>query len=74
LGITYSRQYIWELERDGLFPARVQLGPRAHGWRQSEIAAWLQQRTRGKLKPRPPEDAELKPRRPKNAEAQGAAA
>lgn len=36
-----SRSTIYELMSRGEFPAPVQLGPRAVGWRESEIEAWL---------------------------------
>ena len=31
--------------QDGRFPKPVKLGPRAVGWVESEISAWIQQRT-----------------------------
>ncbi len=40
-----SRSTIYQLMADGRFPRPVQLGPRAVGWRQSEIADWIARRT-----------------------------
>jgi prophage regulatory protein len=34
------------LERAGGFPKRVQIGPRAVGWVESEIDAWIADRIR----------------------------
>jgi prophage regulatory protein len=35
----------------GTFPKPIQLGPRAVGWRQSDIDAWLNSRQVGTLAP-----------------------
>jgi prophage regulatory protein len=35
-----SRVTRWRLEREGLFPARVQIGPNSVGWHLSEILEW----------------------------------
>ena len=32
LDIKYSRVQLWRLERDGMFPKRVRIGPQRHGW------------------------------------------
>jgi len=40
-----SRSTIWRLEREGLFPRRVQLSPNAVGWKKSDISQWLESRT-----------------------------
>ena len=36
-GITYSKTQIWRLERQGLFPRRVPIGPNRHGWVEDEV-------------------------------------
>jgi prophage regulatory protein len=36
-----SRSAIYERIASGTFPAPVRLGPRAVGWRESAISAWL---------------------------------
>lgn len=39
-----SRSSLWRWERDGLFPHRVQVGPRRVGWKESEINQWIASR------------------------------
>lgn len=41
-----SRSTIWRLERDSLFPSRIQLSPNAVGWSEAEVAQWLAKRPR----------------------------
>lgn len=36
-----SPDTIRRLERRGQFPARVQIGPSAVGWREDEVRAWV---------------------------------
>lgn len=48
-GITYSRVHIGRLERDRVFPQRVQTGGNAIGWFEDEIRAWMESRERGPL-------------------------
>jgi len=36
--------HIWRLERDGQFPKRIQLGPMAVGWLESEVNDWIKER------------------------------
>jgi prophage regulatory protein len=36
-----SRVSWWRQERAGTAPRRVRLGPRACGWRRSELEAWI---------------------------------
>jgi prophage regulatory protein len=36
-----SKRTIYRLEAAGRFPARRQLGPRAVGWAESEVCAWM---------------------------------
>ena len=42
-----SRTTIWRLERQGEFPSRVRLGVNSVGWREEEIARWINSRPRG---------------------------
>lgn len=42
--VGYSDVHIWRLEKAGQFPKRIQLGPRAVGWLESEVDAWIQAR------------------------------
>ena len=39
-----SRTYIYDSIGKGTFPAPVQLGPRAVGWLDSDITAWIESR------------------------------
>jgi len=36
-----SRSTIYQRIKDGTFPAQVSLGPRAVGWLESDIGAWI---------------------------------
>ena len=40
----YRRTSIYEMIKAGNFPAQVYLGPRATGWVESEVEAWMQER------------------------------
>ncbi|GAB5445496.1 MAG: hypothetical protein Gyms2KO_03690 [Gymnodinialimonas sp.] len=42
--VLYSPQHIARLEKAGLFPLRVQLGPNRVGWVEEEVHNWLQKR------------------------------
>jgi predicted DNA-binding transcriptional regulator AlpA len=42
-----SRTTLWRLERQGDFPARLRLGLNSIGWREDEIARWIDARPRG---------------------------
>lgn len=42
--VLYSPQHIARLEKAGMFPKRVQLGPNRVGWVESEVLDWLQSR------------------------------
>ena len=42
--VLYSPQHIARLEKAGLFPKRVQLGPNRVGWLETEVLDWLDQR------------------------------
>jgi prophage regulatory protein len=39
-----SRTTIWRLERDGDFPERVSIGPRAVAWRLGDVQRWAETR------------------------------
>ena len=42
--VLYSPQHVARLEKAGLFPKRVQLGPNRVGWVENEVMDWLNQR------------------------------
>ena len=42
--VLYSPQHIARLEKAGLFPRRVQLGPNRVGWVEGEVLDWLDDR------------------------------
>jgi len=39
-----ARSTIYQYMKDGAFPKPVQLGPRAVGWIEADISAWIAQR------------------------------
>lgn len=39
-----SRTTLWRYEKDGLFPARLNLGVGAVGWLKSDVVTWMNQR------------------------------
>jgi len=49
--VLYSPAHIDRLEKAGLFPRRIKLGPCRVGWLESEIEEWLQERIRDRNKP-----------------------
>jgi prophage regulatory protein len=44
--VPYSDVHIWRLERAGLFPHRVQVGPNRVAWHEDEIEEWCASRIR----------------------------
>ncbi len=46
-----SKSTRWRLEKAGEFPPKVQLGPRAVGWRAEEIIQWCKDRGEAKSGP-----------------------
>ena len=42
--VPYSSQHIARLEKAGLFPKRVQLGPNGVGWILDEVLEWIERR------------------------------
>ena len=49
--VLYSPAHIDRLEKVGLFPKRVHLGPCRVGWIESEVLGWLQKRIEERNKP-----------------------
>ena len=41
-----SRSTLYQYIKDGVFPASVQLGPRAVGWLESDISDWITARVK----------------------------
>jgi prophage regulatory protein len=48
--LSISRSMVYSLVMSSDFPKPIQLGPRAIGWRHSEIMEWLQTRERVAIK------------------------
>ena len=46
--VLYSPQHIARLEKAGLFPKRVQLGPNRVGWVEQEVFEWLEERLKNR--------------------------
>jgi prophage regulatory protein len=46
-----SKSTRWRLEKAGDFPKKIQLGPRAVGWRAEEIIQWCKNRCEAKNEP-----------------------
>ncbi|WP_171181951.1 AlpA family phage regulatory protein [Ruegeria sp. HKCCD8929] len=49
--VLYSPQHIARLEKAGLFPKRVPLGPNRVGWLEIEILEWIEERLRRRDEP-----------------------
>jgi prophage regulatory protein len=45
--IPYTRQHLARLERQGLFPERIQLSPNRVAWYEHEIEEWWRTWSRG---------------------------
>lgn len=45
--VSYTARHLLNLEKEGKFPKRRQLGPRRVGWVEAEIDAWLASREVG---------------------------
>ena len=43
--VGLSRSTIWAMCRAGTFPKPIKLGPRAVGWNEAEVTAWIEART-----------------------------
>ncbi|MEM7241818.1 MAG: AlpA family phage regulatory protein [Pseudomonadota bacterium] len=46
--VLYSPQHIARLEKAGLFPKRVQLGPNRVGWLEDEVLDWQAKKIRNR--------------------------
>ncbi|MFZ5447057.1 MAG: helix-turn-helix transcriptional regulator [Thermodesulfobacteriota bacterium] len=46
-----SKSTRWRLMKAGLFPQKIQLGPRAVGWRAEEVIEWCRTRQEAKAEP-----------------------
>lgn len=42
--VPYSDMHIWRMEKAGVFPQRIKLGPNRVGWSLSEILEWIDAR------------------------------
>ncbi len=42
--VSISRAQVDQLEAQGKFPKRVQLGPMSVGWVESEVDRWIEER------------------------------
>lgn len=47
--------WIYKLEGEGRFPARVELGPNAVGWLESEVDEWISSRPRRSVRENRPQ-------------------
>lgn len=47
------RSSVYEMEADGRFPARINIGPRAVGWVKSDVQGWLRARIAARSKRAP---------------------
>ena len=43
---SLSRTTLWRLEKEGLFPSRIQVSPRRVAWSEAEVIEWLKSRQR----------------------------
>ena len=46
--IPYSASQIYRLEKAGLFPKRIQLGPGRVAWLLSEVLEWIEAKRQGR--------------------------
>ena len=44
--VGLSKSTLWRLINDGEFPEPIKLGPRASGWIEEEVVAWIASRSR----------------------------
>lgn len=45
--VPYSRTQFWRLEKLGLFPARIRLGPGRVAWSLGEVQDWIRRKKEG---------------------------
>lgn len=48
--IPYTPQHILRLEKKGMFPLRIKMGPNKVVWLRSEIEQWLEERQQARFK------------------------
>jgi predicted DNA-binding transcriptional regulator AlpA len=36
-GVSYSKSWLWKLEKKGQWPKRVRLSPKRYGWVEAEV-------------------------------------
>lgn len=53
--VPYSAQHILRLEKKGIFPRRIVIGPGRVGWRLADIEQWLADRASSTASARMPE-------------------
>jgi predicted DNA-binding transcriptional regulator AlpA len=53
--VGYSRMHIDRLEKAGRFPQRVQIGPNAVGWIESEVTDWIAAKAAQRAQPQVPQ-------------------
>ena len=46
--VLYSPQHIARMEKAGLFPTRIKLGPNRVGWKEQEVLDWLEEKIRNR--------------------------
>jgi len=46
-----SKSTRWRMEKEGDFPKKIQLSPRAVGWRAEEIIQWCRERCESSNRP-----------------------
>ena len=44
--VALSKSTLWRRINDGEFPEPIKLGPRASGWLEEEVDAWIESRSR----------------------------
>ena len=63
--VPLSDSHIYELEKAGKFPARIQLTPRCVAWDEAEIDAWIEERKAEAETPKAaPPDVRMRKARP----------
>jgi prophage regulatory protein len=65
--VPLSDTRVWELERDGQFPKRIQLTPRCVAWDLDEILTWIEQRKAAESARSSPPDVHQRKTRPVRA-------
>ena len=47
--VPYSDSQIYRMEKQGLFPKRITLGPGRVAWRLSEVLEWIECKRQGRV-------------------------